>query len=76
MRNWFVGREGRGSRSGIDNRQARSILNPPTQSPPSRTMPGLLGMGRSWGRNRVPDSKVWGYFNILTTSTNTSVSVL
>ena len=63
--------------SGIDNRQARSILKPPPPPrPPPRTMPGLLDMGRSWGRNRVPDSKIWGYFNILTTSTNTSVSVL
>ena len=56
-----------------------SILNPPPQPSAFKMVPGLLDMGRFWGRNGVgggADSRVWGYFNVLTTSTNNECALM
>lgn len=82
-----MGREGGRGRSDIDGTNHRgstgedrdeicSILNPPAQPSAFRMVPRLLDMGRSWGRNRGPDSRVWGYFNVLTTSTNKECALM
>lgn len=61
MRNWFVGREGRGSRSGIDNRQARSILNPPS-GPHPQDHARVAGYGEVLGKEQGARQQGLGVF--------------